>query len=72
MTDEALSVQDFSAMTDLYAITDNVGKMRLLPIGIWPVLTLAFGAALPMLLVSLASVTVARVLEVLRMVVLGR
>jgi len=65
-------VQDFSATTDLYAITDNVAKMRLLPIGIWPVLTLAFGAALPMLLVSLASVTVARVLEVLRMVVLGR
>lgn len=72
VTDEALSVQDFSATTDLYAITDNVGKMRLLPLGIWPVLTLAFGAALPMLLVSLASVTVARVLEVLRMVVLGR
>jgi hypothetical protein len=46
---EALSVQDFSATTDLYSIAANVRAMRLTPFDLWAVLPLLGAALLPFL-----------------------
>jgi hypothetical protein len=52
--DEALSVQDFSATTDLYQVVSNVGAMRLLPFNVRMLIPLVVATLLPFVPIALA------------------
>lgn len=59
---DALSVPDFSATTDLYAIAANVREMQVVPVGLRPVLVLAVATLLPFVPVAAAILPVDRLL----------
>ncbi|MEI9991709.1 MAG: hypothetical protein WDM86_16915 [Rhizomicrobium sp.] len=54
---EALSVQDFSATTDLYSVTANAYAMNIVPVAWVSLILLACGALLPFLPAVLMSVS---------------
>ncbi|MCI0540921.1 MAG: hypothetical protein L0Z50_37445 [Verrucomicrobiales bacterium] len=55
-TEEALTAQDFSAMTDLYQVVGNVYAMKVLPIGLTSVTRLLAYSVAPAIPVALAAV----------------
>ena len=68
--EEALSRTDFSAMTDLYSITANTQRIRLVPIAFAPLAILTLGAFLPYLLVALVTLPIDRLLAVVKALLL--
>jgi len=60
---DTLAVQDFSATTDLYSITSNVYRMRLVPLDLRGLVPLAIATVLPFVPVVLVALPFERVLE---------
>ena len=51
---KALSVQDFSATTDLYQVVANVSAMRVTPVNLWILIPLVVATLLPFVPIVLA------------------
>ena len=54
VSDDALSVQDFSATTDLYQVVANVSAMRVTPVNLWILIPLVVATLLPFVPIVLA------------------
>jgi hypothetical protein len=65
-----LQVEDFSTMTDLYQVVENVSDMRDVPFGLTNLQSLVLAAIVPFVPVALMSVPLHEILEKLAKLIL--
>jgi hypothetical protein len=63
VSDDALEVPDFSAVTDAYSIVANVGAIKLIPIDLRETALLVLVALVPFVPLLLVAIPVADVLK---------
>ena len=63
LTEDVLSVPDFSATTDLYSVVDNINRIRVIPVGavdLYALIGVALIPAIPVVIASIPFDTVIR------------